>query len=89
MYQRTKILTIAYAFLLLQTASQKAKIKSTYCQTELYTACENFEAVDFGDISLKRDDVVGVIKQQDPMGNKTRWFVDSGGIIFLYLLNVS
>lgn len=31
------------------------------------------------DISLKKGDIVAVIKQQDPMGNKMRWFVDRGG----------
>ncbi|KFM69808.1 Dynamin-binding protein, partial [Stegodyphus mimosarum] len=30
------------------------------------------------DISLKKGDIVGVIKQQDPMGTRLRWFVDNG-----------
>ncbi|CAL1281416.1 unnamed protein product [Larinioides sclopetarius] len=61
-----------------QTPSQKVHVKSCFPHTDLYTACENFDAVDIMDISLKKGDVVGVIKQQDPMGKKLKWFVDNG-----------
>ncbi|XP_054710835.1 rho guanine nucleotide exchange factor 38-like, partial [Uloborus diversus] len=61
-----------------QTSSQKAAVKSAFPHTALYTACENFEAADIMDISLKKGNLVGVIKQQDPMGNRLRWFVDDG-----------
>lgn len=62
-----------------QTPNQKDKIKSSYPTSDLYTSCENFDAVDIMDISLKKGDIVAVVKQQDPMGNKMRWFVDRGG----------
>ncbi|XP_055933569.1 dynamin-binding protein-like [Argiope bruennichi] len=61
-----------------QSPGQKIHVKSIYPHTDLYTACENFDAVDIMDISLKKGDVVGVIKQQDPMGKKLKWFVDNG-----------
>ncbi|GFR28534.1 dynamin-binding protein [Trichonephila clavata] len=61
-----------------QTPSQKVHVKSCYPHTDLYTACQNFDAVDILDISLKKGDIVGVIKQQDPMGKKLKWFVDNG-----------
>ncbi|KAG8196563.1 hypothetical protein JTE90_003576 [Oedothorax gibbosus] len=61
-----------------QSPNQQAKVTSTYDQNCLYSACQNFDAVDIMDISLKKGDVVGVIKQQDPMGKKLRWFVDNG-----------
>lgn len=65
--------------MLVQTPSQKANIKSSYPESELYSACENYDAVNIMEISLKKGDIVGVIKQQDPMGLKERWFVDCGG----------
>lgn len=34
------------------------------------------------DISVCEGDVVGVIVEKDPMGNKERWFVDNGGKMF-------
>lgn len=69
----------AHYYFFFQTPNQKDKIKSSYPTSDLYTACENFDAVDIMDISLKKGDIVAIIKQQDPMGNKMRWFVDRGG----------
>lgn len=31
------------------------------------------------DLSLNAGDLVGVVQDKDPMGNKDRWFVDNGG----------
>jgi len=31
------------------------------------------------EVSILEDDIVAVIKQQDPMGSVDRWFVDTGG----------
>ncbi|XP_015929681.1 rho guanine nucleotide exchange factor 38 isoform X2 [Parasteatoda tepidariorum] len=61
-----------------QNSGQRVKVKSCYPQTDLYTANQNFDAVDIMDITLKKGDVVGVIKKQDPMGQNLRWFVDNG-----------
>ena len=36
-------------------------------------------AVDPMDICLSEGDIVGVVMEKDPMGNKERWFVDNGG----------
>ena len=30
------------------------------------------------DISLNEGHMVGLIKEQDPMGNKDKWFIDDG-----------
>ena len=40
------------------------------------------------DICLNRKDLVGVIKQQDPMGGTHRWFVDTGSARGFVLSNV-
>uniref|UniRef100_UPI00358F9D37 dynamin-binding protein isoform X2 n=1 Tax=Myxine glutinosa TaxID=7769 RepID=UPI00358F9D37 len=37
------------------------------------------------DLSLAEGELVGVIKQQDPMGSNNRWFVDNGRIRLLVL----
>lgn len=31
------------------------------------------------DIQCSGNDVVAVVKKQDPMGDRDRWFVDNGG----------
>ena len=38
------------------------------------------------DVSASTHTVVGVIKEGDPMGNKDRWFVDTGGRAVTLLL---
>ena len=30
-------------------------------------------------LTVKRGMMVGIVKEGDPMGNKDRWFVDTGG----------
>lgn len=41
------------------------------------------------EISVNVGDVVGVIKEQDPMGNKEKWFVDNGGKwLLIFILKV-
>lgn len=37
------------------------------------------------DISLSEGDIVGVVIEKDPMGNKERWFVDNGGKWFCFI----
>lgn len=31
-------------------------------------------------MSIQEGDLVGVIKQQDPMGSNNRWLIDNGGM---------
>ncbi|XP_064477545.1 dynamin-binding protein-like [Ornithodoros turicata] len=61
-----------------QTEAQKVYIKSTYSPDSLYVALEDYMAVDVLDMSLKKGDIIGVVKRQDPMGSSLRWFVDNG-----------
>jgi len=32
------------------------------------------------ELALHQGDLIGVIQQKDPMGNDSRWYVDSGGM---------
>lgn len=36
-------------------------------------------------MSIQEGDLVGVIKQQDPMGSNNRWLIDNGGRCFVLL----
>jgi hypothetical protein len=44
----------------------------------LFESQKSYDPCDILDIYLNNGDLVGVIKQQDPMGSKHRWFVDTG-----------
>ena len=46
---------------------------------------KTYVVTDMMDISLSEGDIVGVIMEKDPMGNKDRWFVDNGGRFCLSL----
>ncbi|XP_054160708.1 dynamin-binding protein-like [Oppia nitens] len=61
-----------------QSASQRAYLQSRYISHQLYEAIKPYEATDVLDIYLNKGDLVGVIKQQHPMGNHHKWFVDTG-----------
>lgn len=63
-----------------QTASQRTYLKSHYPQNSLYIVTETYVAKDILDLSLQKDDIVRIIKKQDPMGNSHRWFVDNGSV---------
>jgi hypothetical protein len=45
---------------------------------KLYQARESFRPKDQLDIGVNAGDLVGVVQQKDPMGNRNRWFVDNG-----------
>ncbi|XP_064634293.1 dynamin-binding protein-like [Lineus longissimus] len=63
-----------------QSDSQKALLRSRYLSNEkLYTVTATYEPIQLMDIPVNEGDLVGLIKEQDPMGNKERWFVDTGG----------
>lgn len=49
---------------------------------KLYQADRNFNAAQDLDVSIQEGDLVGVIKQQDPMGSQNRWLIDNGGSIY-------
>nr|XP_015203101.1 PREDICTED: dynamin-binding protein isoform X4 [Lepisosteus oculatus] len=62
----------------LQTESQRAGLLSKYPPEKLYQAERNFNAAQDLDVSVLEGDIVGVIKQQDPMGSQNRWLIDNG-----------
>lgn len=49
---------------------------------KLYQADRNFNAAQDLDVSIQEGDLVGVIKQQDPMGSQNRWLIDNGGSVY-------
>ncbi|KAL3194439.1 hypothetical protein MRX96_046068 [Rhipicephalus microplus] len=61
-----------------QTDMQRVFLRSSYPMEFLYTVAEDYASSDILDINLRAGDIVGVVKQQDPMGNPERWFVDNG-----------
>ncbi|XP_013387330.1 dynamin-binding protein [Lingula anatina] len=63
-----------------QTESQRMSVRQQYPSDKLYTVTQTQSSRDAMSISLAEGDIVGVIKEQDPMGNKDKWFVDNGAI---------
>lgn len=61
-----------------QTEMQRVFLRSSYPMEFIYTVAEDYASSDILDINLRAGDIVGVVKQQDPMGNTERWFVDNG-----------
>ncbi|XP_078079167.1 dynamin-binding protein isoform X2 [Mustelus asterias] len=62
----------------LQTDEQRAALLAKYEPDKLFQTDRNFNAAQQLDVSLLEGDLVGVIKQQDPMGSHNRWLVDNG-----------
>lgn len=63
----------------MQTDEHRAGLLVRYGPDKLFQAERNFNAAQDLDISVLEGDLVGVIKQQDPMGSNNRWLIDSGG----------
>ncbi|XP_077500825.1 dynamin-binding protein-like [Amblyomma americanum] len=61
-----------------QTEMQRTFVRSSYPMEFTFAVAEDYASSDIMDINLRTGDVVGVVKQQDPMGNTERWFVDNG-----------
>ncbi|XP_026132314.1 dynamin-binding protein isoform X2 [Carassius auratus] len=61
-----------------QTDEHRAGLLARYGPEKLYQAERNFNAAQDLDVSVLEGDIVGVIKQQDPMGSQNRWLIDSG-----------
>lgn len=66
----------------MQTDEQRAALLVRYSPEKLYQAERNFNAAQDLDISILEGDLVGVIKQQDPMGSNNRWLIDNGGSLW-------
>ncbi|XP_008434893.1 dynamin-binding protein isoform X1 [Poecilia reticulata] len=61
-----------------QTDEHRAALLAGYAPENLYQAERNFNAAQDLDISIQEGELVGVIKQQDPMGSNNRWMIDNG-----------
>ena len=54
-------------------------LKKTYKVESLYTVNEEYTGYGIsGDITVKKNDIISVIKKSDPCGNPLKWFVDNG-----------
>ncbi|XP_061086873.1 dynamin-binding protein isoform X1 [Conger conger] len=62
----------------LQTEDHRAALLARYGPEKLFQAERNYNATQDLDMSLLEGDLVGVIKQQDPMGSPNRWLIDNG-----------
>ena len=62
-----------------QIDSQRIFVTQQYPANKLFKVTKTYVAADMMDISLSEGDIVGVVMDKDPMGNKDRWFVDNGG----------
>uniref|UniRef100_T1IVY4 Dynamin-binding protein n=1 Tax=Strigamia maritima TaxID=126957 RepID=T1IVY4_STRMM len=63
-----------------QTDAERERIKIQYPPPNCYCAIKPFQTTDKFEIALSIGDIVGVIKQQDPMGGTNKWFIDKGAI---------
>lgn len=61
-----------------QTDEHRALLLTRYPPENLFQADRNFNAAQDLDVCIQEGDLVGVIKQQDPMGSQNRWLVDNG-----------
>ncbi|XP_053269164.1 dynamin-binding protein isoform X2 [Pleuronectes platessa] len=62
----------------MQTEEHRAGLLVRYGPEKLFQAERNFNAAQDLDVSVLEGDLVGVIKQQDPMGSNNRWLIDNG-----------
>lgn len=70
---------------IMQTDEHRAGLLVRYGPEKLFQAERNFNAAQDLDVSMLEGDLVGVIKQQDPMGSHNRWLIDTGvGKGFVY-----
>nr|XP_061822672.1 dynamin-binding protein-like isoform X1 [Nerophis lumbriciformis] len=63
---------------ILQTDEHRAGLMARFVHEKLFQAERNFNAAQDLDVSILEGDLVGVIKQQDPMGSNNRWLIDNG-----------
>ncbi|XP_008312009.1 dynamin-binding protein isoform X3 [Cynoglossus semilaevis] len=61
-----------------QTEEHRAGLLARFGPDKLFQAERNFNAAQDLDVSIQEGDLVGVIKQQDPMGSNNRWLIDNG-----------
>lgn len=69
----------------MQTDEHRTELMVNYGPEKLYQAERNFNAAQDMDVSIQEGDLVGVIKQQDPLGSQNRWLIDNGGSLLVHL----
>lgn len=69
-----------------QTEAERSRVCSDYPETQLYVVTQNVSSTQQLDLTLAKGCIVAVIKESDPMGNRDRWFIYNGGL--LYLMNI-
>lgn len=72
-------------FQLDQSTSQQAFLQSKYPPDKLFYTSEDHVAGGPLDLALSKGHLVGVLVKKDPMGNSSRWFVDNGGTVMMFL----
>ena len=53
-------------------------MRGRYAATKLYQATDNFVPTNQFEIGVSTGDLLGIIQQKDPMGDRSRWFCDNG-----------
>ena len=61
-----------------QAAGQRTFLRGRYAATKLYQAADNFVPTNQFEIGVSTGDLLGIIQQKDPMGDRSRWFCDNG-----------
>ncbi|XP_069836114.1 dynamin-binding protein isoform X1 [Dendropsophus ebraccatus] len=61
-----------------QLDEHRTLLLARYPPEKLFQTDRNFNAAQDLDVCVQEGDLVGVIKQQDPMGSQNRWLVDNG-----------
>ncbi|XP_071795699.1 dynamin-binding protein-like isoform X1 [Asterias amurensis] len=61
-----------------QSDKQKISVNSRYPSNRVFLVSTDFKAQQPMDISVKKGELVGIIKEQDPTGSGIRWYIDNG-----------
>lgn len=61
-----------------QTEEQRSSLREKYTADKLYVVVEDIASTSTLEVDAARGTLIGVIKKQDPMGDTTRWYVDTG-----------
>lgn len=61
-----------------QTEEQRSLLREKYTADKLYVVVEDVVSTSTLEVDAARGTLIGVIKKQDPMGDTTRWYVDTG-----------
>ncbi|EFN85007.1 Dynamin-binding protein [Harpegnathos saltator] len=61
-----------------QSDRQRSLLKEKYTADKLYTVVDDVASTSALDVAAARGTLIAVIKKQDPMGDSSRWYVDTG-----------